>query len=138
MGTDFTLDDFANQLHQLRRLPTGTDPLNDLLESFRDSREQTLARIDRILAAVSPEERRDPGRIGPAERSRIAAESGTAPADVERFFAGFERIRSRLAEVGQMGMLQRLRLVLGTPGCAIYLLPWLLAIGLLAARVFGW
>ena len=70
MQTDFTLDDFATQLHQLRKLPTGTDPLSDLLESFRDSREQTLARIDRILAAVHPEERRDPDRVGLAEDCR--------------------------------------------------------------------
>jgi hypothetical protein len=95
MTTEFTLEEFAKQLRQLRGMKVRTDTLSQLADYFRDRGEETLARVERILAAVRPEERAEPKRVGPSEQARIAAESGVPVADVHRFFAGFERLRGR-------------------------------------------
>jgi signal recognition particle GTPase len=108
-----------------------------LADYFRDSREETLAQVERILAAVRPEERTEPKRLGPSERARIVAESGVPVADVDRFFAGFERLRVRMRELAGMGFFQRLGVVFGGAGLVV-LLPWLLVVALLVARLAGW
>ena len=60
MPAEFTLDEFAKQLRQLQGMKVRTDPLSELSDYFRDSREQTLAWVERILAAIRPEERTAP------------------------------------------------------------------------------
>ena len=136
MSAEFTLEEFAKQLRQLRGLKVRTDPLSELADYFREGREETLARVERILAAVRPEERAEPNPVGPSERARIAAESGVAPADVDRFFAGVERLRVRMRELAGMGFFQRLRVAFG--GAGVVVLPWVLVVGLLVARLAGW
>jgi Signal peptide binding domain len=88
MSTEFTLDDFAEQLRHLRGMTTTRpDMLSEVMDYFRDDRQQTLDRADRILAALRPEERREPGPVGSPERLRISAESGLPGPEVDRFFA---------------------------------------------------
>lgn len=106
--TQYTLDDLAAQLEQLRKMTGRPDMLSEVADYFRDDRRETFARVDRILAAVRPEERADPGRVGPAERARVAAESGVSAADVDRFFDGFERLQARMRELSELGFLGRL------------------------------
>ena len=137
MPAEFTLDEFAKQLRQLQGMNVRTDPLSELADYFRDSREQTLTRVERILAAIRPEERTEPTRVGEPERARIAAESGVPIADVDQFLAGFERLRVRMRELAEMGLFQRLGVAFGGTGLVV-ILPWLLVVGLLVARVAGW
>ena len=136
MAADFTLDDLAAQLHHLKQLPSRPDPIGELLDYFRSGQAETLARVERILAATEPAERREPFGIGPAQRQRIAADSGVELSTVESFFAGFERLRGRMRELAGMNVFQRVRVAFrgGLP----ILLPWLLVVGLVVARLAGW
>jgi len=95
MAADFTLDDFAAQLHLLKQMPSRTDPFGELLHHFRPGRAETLAQVERILAATEPAERRNPSGVGPAERQRIATASGVEPSFVESFFVGSSGCGSR-------------------------------------------
>jgi signal recognition particle GTPase len=138
MATEFTLDDLAKHLPQLRILSVRADPMSELLDHFRDGRQETLDWVERILASVGSEERRDPCQISPDERARIARASGVLTAEVDRFFTGFEQLQVRMAEMARLSLLDRLRLVFGGPGGMIYVIPWILVAGLVIARVFGW
>ena len=129
MPTQLTLDEFAKQMQQLRAMNGGTPFPADF---FRDSPEETLARIDRILAAVRPEKRTETKPIGPSERARIAAESGVPVTEVDRFFVGFERLQARMRELEEMGLVRRLGVIFGGVTLAA-LLPWLLVVGLVVA-----
>src|SRR5262245_27300238 len=133
MSTEFTLDDFAEQLRHLRsRMTTRPDMLSEVMDFFRDDRQRTLERVDRILAALRPEERREPGRVGPAERLRIEADSGIPGHELDWFFAGFGRLQERMRELAAMSFVSRLGEVLSLRR-VVWLLP-----GLLAAFAFGW
>ncbi len=141
MGTNFTLDDLAAQLKilkpwLLKRWPPRIDPVEEFLDYFRPGRAELLAQLEMVLAATEPSERQNPSSIGPAERERIAAASGVGLPAVEAFFAGFERLRSRMEELAGMSLFQRLGISFGRSGLII-VLPWLFVICLvmIVARV---
>lgn len=136
MKGEFTLDDLAKQLQLLRKMPVPTDSLSELADYFRDNRQETLDRIERIMAVLRPEERLEIKRVGPTECIRIASESGVSVVEVDRFLAGFKQLRARMQELAKMGFFQRLGFIF--TGRALFtLLPWLLVIGLLVMRQAG-
>src|SRR5258708_13475452 len=113
MPTEFTLEEFAKRVQQLRKMKVRTDPLSELADYFRDSREETVSRVEQVLAAIRPEDRTEPKRVGESERARVAAESGVPVTDVDRFFTGFERLQMRMQELAGMGFFQRLAVPFG-------------------------
>jgi signal recognition particle subunit SRP54 len=87
----FTLDDFLDQLQQVKRLgslggvmkllPGTTKELRQAAERIDD---RELARVEAIMRSMTPAERADPSIIDGSRRVRIARGSGTATADVNQ------------------------------------------------------
>src|SRR5438270_590898 len=82
---EFTLDDFLDQLQQVRKM----GPLTNLLKMMPgvgsqlnglkvDDRE--LDRVQAIITSMTPEERRNPAILNGSRRRRVAAGSGTSVA----------------------------------------------------------
>ena len=107
----FTLDDFVEQMEQLRKL----GPLEQLLDlvpgmgqlknmpNFRID-ERQVARTLAIVRSMTKEERQKPEIINFSRRKRIAAGSGTTVADVNRLLKQFEDMRKMMKRLsGMMG-----------------------------------
>ena len=95
---DLTLQDFLEQLRQVRRM----GPLGDLIKMVPgmgklaagakvDDKEVT--RIEAIICSMTPRERAEPRILNGSRRKRIAAGSGTQVQDVNRLVKQFEQSR---------------------------------------------
>jgi signal recognition particle GTPase len=123
---DFTLDNFAKQLRVLAKYSRPPGTLDQLLDNFRPGREELMAQIEKIIAAIEPSDRQNPSEIGPEKRERIAAASGVGLPAVEAFFLGYARLQKRMQDMAGMNILQRLRELFRWSAFDQY--PWLLVL----------
>jgi len=109
----FTLQDFLDQLRQMRKL----GPLTDLVKMIpglgkmvptQDIDEREVARIEAIICSMTPRERTEPGILNASRRRRIARGSGTQVQDVNRLIKQFESSRQMMKQLGRMRGLPRL------------------------------
>jgi signal recognition particle subunit SRP54 len=119
----FGLDDFLDQLRQVRRL----GPLQSLLgmipgldKQLRGARidEREFDRIQAIILSMTPAERRHPELINGSRRLRIARGSGTNVQAVKALIKQFEQMRKVMRQVasGRMPDLGALMGGGGPPG----------------------
>jgi signal recognition particle subunit SRP54 len=106
----FTLEDFLEQMRQVRKL----GPLQDLLamlpgipggkEQLKDLQvdERELARTEAIICSMTSEERRNPAIISGSRRLRIARGSGTTTHEVNALLKQFAQARKMMKSM--MGM----------------------------------
>jgi signal recognition particle subunit SRP54 len=103
---EFGLDDFLDQLRQIRRL----GPLQGLLSMIpgmgKELRgvkidERDFDRIQAIILSMTPEERRHPELIKGSRRLRIARGSGTNVQAVKALIKQFEQMRKVMRQVTQ-------------------------------------
>src|SRR5438874_1537967 len=103
---EFGLDDFLEQLRQVRRL----GPLQSLLgmipgmgKELRGVRvdESEFDRIQAIILSMTPQERRHPELIKGSRRLRIARGSGTNVQAVKQLIKQFEQMRKVMRQVAQ-------------------------------------
>jgi signal recognition particle subunit SRP54 len=97
--SEFTLEDFLEQLRQVRKM----GPLGDLMKMMpgvpRGMLEQAapderrLGRHEAILLSMTRKERRLPRLIDGSRRRRIAAGSGTSVSEVNQLLKDFDRAR---------------------------------------------
>ena len=112
----FTLDDFRDQLRQVRQLGPldqvlGMLPFGKMLRAApKDlTAESTdLGRFDAIITSMTPDERRSPEIINGSRRARIARGSGTTVQDVNRLLKQYAQMRKMLKQL--KGMEGKLRL----------------------------
>jgi signal recognition particle subunit SRP54 len=116
---EFGLDDFLDQLRQIRRL----GPLQSLLgmipgvgKELRGVKidEREFDRLQAIILSMTPEERRRPELINGSRRLRIAHGSGTNVHAVKQLIKQFEQMRKVMRQVAQgrmpdLGALMRMR-----------------------------
>ncbi|MBE3598049.1 MAG: signal recognition particle protein [Limnochordaceae bacterium] len=106
----FGLDDFLDQLRQVRRM----GPLDQLLSMIPglgqakalkglNVDEKELNRVEAIIQSMTPSERRNPAIIDGSRRRRIAAGSGTRVQDVNRLLRQYEEARRMMRLVTQRG-----------------------------------
>ena len=111
----FTLDDFLEQMQQVRRM----GPLTSLLRMVPgmgqqlgqlDVDERELDRIQAIILSMTPAERRNPRIIDGSRRRRIARGSGTTVQAVGRLVKQFEQMQKvmRQLQKGKMPSLEQL------------------------------
>jgi signal recognition particle subunit SRP54 len=111
----FGLDDFLDQLHQLRRM----GPLTSIMKMIPgmgsqlgnlkvDERE--LDRIAAIITSMTPEERANPALLNGSRRKRIAQGSGTNVSAVNQLVKQFGQMQKvmRQLSAGKMPSLQQL------------------------------
>ena len=103
---EFGLDDFLDQMRQVRRL----GPLQSLLgmipglgKELRGVKvdESEFDRIQAIILSMTPEERRHPELIKGSRRLRIARGSGTNVQAVKQLIKQFEQMRKVMRQVAQ-------------------------------------
>ena len=103
---EFTLDDFLDQLHQVRRM----GPVSGLLKMIPgmgaqlgnmkvDERE--LDRVQAIITSMTPEERSNPSIINGSRRRRIAQGSGTNVSAVNQLIKQFGQMQKVMRQMAQ-------------------------------------
>ena len=102
LAGDFTLDDFGEQIRQMRKLGGLGDVLAHLpseqaaqaTEAGMD--ERRLGRMEAIICSMTPGERAQPAIIDGSRRRRIAAGSGTTTAEVGELLRNFGAARKMM------------------------------------------
>ncbi|MCX8103769.1 MAG: signal recognition particle protein [Candidatus Bipolaricaulota bacterium] len=95
----FTLEDFREQIQQLRRM----GPLTKLLEKIPGMQkvevdERALVRVEAIINSMTPEERRRPEILNGRRKRRIALGSGTQVSDVNKLLKRFEEAKKMMKQ----------------------------------------
>ena len=114
----FSLEDFADQLRQLRSM----GPLGEILEMipfFKGSKglptelqgqEVELRRYEAIIGSMTPAERAEPHIINGSRRTRIARGSGATVQDVNRLLKQYAQLKKMMKGLkhmdGRMGRLK--------------------------------
>ena len=104
----FTLEDFLDQLQQVKRM----GPLSGLMgmlpgvpKEVRNAEidDRQVARVEAIIRSMTPAERAEPGLIDGSRRARIAAGSGTTPADISTLVKQFSEMQRMMKRMGGAG-----------------------------------
>lgn len=117
----FTLDDFLDQMRQIRKMGSMTDILKMIpgvsraLPKDFEIPEADLKRIEAIICSMTRRERQNPDVLNGSRRKRIAQGSGTQVADVNRLVKRFEEARKMMKQMG-FGGKKRPRLPMGMLG----------------------
>ena len=117
-GEEFTLEDFREQLRQVRNM----GPLDQLLAMLPGAGnmkalknlqidEKELARIEAIINSMTKEERANPSIIDGSRRRRIALGSGTRVQDVNRLLKQFEQTKAMMRHLAGPGSKKGRRLL---------------------------
>jgi signal recognition particle subunit SRP54 len=101
----FTLQDFLEQLRQVRRM----GPLGDLVKMIpgmgklanANVDEKEVGRIEAIICSMTPRERAEPRILNASRRRRIALGSGTQVQDVNRLVKQFEQSRQLMKSLSR-------------------------------------
>ena len=106
MKGNFDLEDFLNQLHQIKKL----GPLENLLKLLPGAKKMGLnnvnidpkimKRTEAIVLSMTPEERRDPSILKASRKKRIADGSGTTVTDVNKLLNQFEEMKKMMKMMG--------------------------------------
>jgi len=106
--SQFTLDDFLQQLRQMRKLGSMTDLLKMMpgglsqLASKVQIDERDVNRIEAIICSMTKRERENPDILNASRRKRIAAGSGTQVSDINRLVKQFEQSRQMMKSLSSM------------------------------------
>ena len=112
MSGDFSLQDFSDQLRQLRKM----GPLGQILEMLPGGMGQMARQIspqdaerqlkftEAIINSMTPQERRNPDILNASRRRRIARGSGTEVQDVNRLMKQFREAQKLFKTLKKTGM----------------------------------
>lgn len=113
-GKDFTLDDFLDQLEQVRKMGSiskllGMLPgMGQIREQINNIDDKDVDRVGAIIKSMTPAERTDPKLINGSRRLRIAKGSGVQVGEVnnlvERFFEARKMMSAMASGKGIPGM----------------------------------
>ncbi|HET7815706.1 MAG TPA: signal recognition particle protein [Candidatus Baltobacteraceae bacterium] len=102
----FTLDDFLDQMRQVRKMGSFTDIMKMIPGMSRalpkdfEIPESDLKRIEAIICSMTKRERQHPDILNGSRRKRIAQGSGTQVSDVNRLVKRFEEARKMMKQMG--------------------------------------
>lgn len=110
----FTLEDFREQLAQVRRMGSIEEIMEMLPILPPGSGEvkadtKALSRTEAILNSMTREERRNPGILNGSRRQRIAKGSGTSVAQVNQVLKQFQQTQRLMRQMVQVGKGDRMR-----------------------------
>ena len=110
-SSDFTFDDFLDQMQQIKKM----GPLKNLLEMIPgmsqmkqlkdvDIDDKELVKIEAIIQSMTKKERQNPSIINASRKKRIAMGSGTHVSQVNRLLKQFDQSRKLMKQMpGMMG-----------------------------------
>lgn len=105
----FTLDDFLDQMHQLKKMGN-LDQLLGMIPGVKagalknaEVDEKQMARTEAIILSMTKAERFRPEIVNGARRRRIAAGSGTSVEDVNKLLRQFDQMKKMMKQFSGMG-----------------------------------
>jgi len=107
----FTMDDFKNQLAQVRKMGSLSDLIGMIpgmgklkqMKNFEvDDKE--LVRIEAIINSMTPQERRQHAIINGSRRKRIARGSGTTVQDVNQLLKNYTQVLKMMKKLNKGGL----------------------------------
>lgn len=106
---EFTLDDFLNQMQQVKKLGSldqilgmipGMGGIKKQLDGANiDLNGKEMRRIEAIIKSMTPKERADVGIINGSRRKRIAKGSGTSVQDVNKLIKQFAEMKKMMKKL---------------------------------------
>ena len=101
---DFTLDDFLDQLRQVRKMGSMSDIMKMIPGLSRampnlEIDERDVKRVEAIICSMTRRERNRPDVLNGSRRKRIALGSGTQVADVNRLIKQFDASRQMMKQM---------------------------------------
>lgn len=119
---DFTLDDFLNQMQQLKKMGSmkkmlmmmpGAAGMREQLEQFDES---SMGRIEAIIQSMTPYERNVPKVINGSRRARIAKGSGVQVSEINGLLERFRQAQKMMKKMASGGGMPGMPGMSGTPG----------------------
>jgi len=114
-GKGFDLEDFKAQIQQMKKMG-GLSTLLDKMPGAGQVQagdlaqgEQQMRRVEGIINAMTPEERRRPELLKASRKRRIAAGSGVTVQEVNRLLKQFEQAQKMMKSIGKGGMAKMMR-----------------------------
>ncbi len=105
---EFTLEDFATQLQQMKKIGSMGDilgmlPIPGLKNALTDDKlaegEGHLKKFETIIGSMTPKERRNPKVIDLSRKLRIAKGSGTKVEDVNKLLKDFDNMNKMMKQL---------------------------------------
>jgi len=107
----FTLEDFRDQMVQIRKMGSITDLLGMIpglgnMKQMKNLKvdEREFVRIEAIINSMTPKERRQHGIINGSRRKRIANGSGTSVQDVNKLLKNYAQMLKMMKNLNKGGM----------------------------------
>jgi signal recognition particle subunit SRP54 len=110
-GGSLTLEDFLEQMHQVRRMGPMSQVLG-MIPGFRNAAkgrdlnldDRQIDRVEAIIKSMTLQERRHPEIINGSRRRRIASGSGTSVQEVNQLLSQFKQMRKLMKQMGRGGL----------------------------------
>ncbi len=105
---EFTLEDFLEQMRQLKKMGSLQNLVGMLPGAPQELRkaeieDDRIAQVEAIICSMTPEERAAPRMIDGSRRQRIAAGSGTRPSEVSQLLRQFSEVQRMMKRMGSKG-----------------------------------
>ncbi|MGB7263862.1 MAG: signal recognition particle protein [Terracidiphilus sp.] len=113
LGDGFSLEDFRDQLKQIKKLGSmesilkmlpSVGPFAGMRQAAGQVDEKQFTRLEAIINSMTPRERRNHEIISGSRRKRIAAGSGTSVQDVNQLLRQYSQMARMFKQVGRGGL----------------------------------
>jgi signal recognition particle subunit SRP54 len=113
LGDGFTLEDFRDQLQQIKKLGSmesilkmlpSIGPFAGMQQAASNVDEKQFTRLEAIISSMTPFERRNHEIISGSRRKRIAKGSGTEVQDVNNLLRQYAQMAKMFKQMGKGGM----------------------------------
>ncbi len=113
LGDGFSLEDFRDQLKQIKKLGSmesilkmlpSVGPFAGMQQAAQNVDEKQFTRLEAIINSMTPRERRNHEIISGSRRKRIAAGSGTSVQDVNQLLRQYAQMAKMFKQVGRGGL----------------------------------
>ena len=117
LGDGFTLEDFRDQLRQIKKLGSmesilkmmpSVGPFAGLQEASKSVDEKQFVRLEAIINSMTPRERHNHEIISGSRRKRIAAGSGTTVQDVNQLLRQYAQMNKMFKQMGKGGLARQM------------------------------
>jgi signal recognition particle subunit SRP54 len=121
-GKSFDLNDFKDQIGQMRKMGGLSSMIDKLPAQFAQAasqmqagggEEKTVGRIEGIINSMTLDERSKPELLKASRKRRIAAGAGVQVQEVNRMLKQFEQMQKMMKQFSKGGMAKMMRSVKG-------------------------
>src|SRR5213075_2964242 len=106
-SNQFTLEDFANQLGQFKKLGSMSKLMKMLPEQITDEQstlvDHQMKRTEAIIGSMTRQERSDHKVIDASRKTRIAGGSGSSIGEVNQLLRQYEQMKKMMAQMNRGG-----------------------------------